>query len=533
VYTTKLHLEKGLYTKLYVPNFVSLAFSLKKETLRWHPFCYLIFVNTNLPNPSEALTETGLPYDEVFSADGQLRSDFSALGQALTGLPDGELRRRQQSADRALLRMGITFQVYGEEEQGERVFPFDIVPRPVSASDWQQVESGLKQRIQALNLFVSDVYGDKKILKDKVIPEEVVYSSSGYLEPCEGMKPPKGIWCSISGSDLIRDGQGHFRVLEDNLRCPSGVSYVLANRLVMKRSFPELFERMGVRPVSDYPDMLLETLRAISPPVPDAPRVVVLTPGIYNSAYFEHAFLAQQTGAELVEGRDLVVSDGYVCMKTTRGLQRVDVIYRRINDEFLDPRCFRPDSMLGVAGLMDVFKAGRVAIANMPGPGVADDKVVYAYVPDMIKYYLDQDPIIPNVDTWLCSRDADRDHVLQNLDKLVVKQSDGAGGYGMLIGPQSTKEQQDAFADQIKAHPRGYIAQPTLALSTTPILQQEDESLDPRHVDLRPFVLYGDDIQVLPGGLTRVAMKKGSLVVNSSQGGGSKDTWVLSEGGGT
>ncbi|MCC5843649.1 MAG: circularly permuted type 2 ATP-grasp protein [Verrucomicrobia bacterium] len=470
-------------------------------------------------------------YDELFAAQGSVRPEQALLGDALSQMGPPELLARQQAAETALLRMGITFQVYGDEGKGERVFPFDLVPRVITSPEWNRIERGLKQRITALNLFVDDIYHDKKILKDKIVPDWVVYSSKGYLEPCEGMNPPLGIWCHICGSDLIRDEHGDFYVLEDNLRCPSGVSYVLANRMVMKRTLPEVFARMNVRPVADYPDMLLQTLRSVSPHTQGAPRIVVLSPGIYNSAYFEHAFLAQQTGAELVEGRDLVVSDGFVCMKTTRGLQRVDVIYRRINDDYLDPRTFRPDSVLGVAGLMEVFKAGRVAIANMPGPGVADDKVVYAFVPDMIKYYLDEDPILPNVPTYLCSREEERNHVLQNLDKLVVKESDGAGGYGMLIGPASTKAEQDTFADHIKANPRGYIAQPTLSLSRSPILLK-DGTLGGRHLDLRPFVLYGKDIKVLPGGLTRVAMREGSLVVNSSQGGGSKDTWVLNQEGG-
>ncbi|MGA0333066.1 MAG: circularly permuted type 2 ATP-grasp protein [Kiritimatiellia bacterium] len=466
-------------------------------------------------------------YDELFSAPGEIRADFSALAEKLSGMFPGELTRRQQAADRALMRMGITFQVYGEESKAEKVFPFDILPRVLTAQEWEGVESGLRQRITALNLFVQDVYGDKKILKDGVVPDWVVYSSSGYMQPCEGLKPPLGIWCHISGSDIVRDDAGNFFVLEDNLRCPSGVSYVLANRQVMKRTLPEVFGRMGVRPVSDYPEMLLQTLCAVSPETHRSPTIVVLTPGIYNSAYFEHAFLAQQIGAELVEGRDLVVSGGYVCMKTTQGLRRVDVIYRRINADFLDPAMFRPDSVLGVSGLMDVFKAGRVAIVNMPGPGVADDKVVYAFVPDMIRYYLNEDPILPNVPTYLCSREDEKSHVLANLDKLVVKEADGAGGYGMLIGPASTKEERQIFKERILANPRGYIAQPTLSLSRAPVLMEDSERMEGRHLDLRPFVLYGKDIKVMPGGLTRVAMKKGSLVVNSSQGGGSKDTWVL------
>jgi len=485
-----------------------------------------------ISSPAELLNyDPGEFYDEVFSGPGKVRPELDLLGEALKQMGAGELRTRQQAADRALLRMGITFQVYGDEGKGERVFPFDILPRVITGPEWDHLERGLKQRITALNLFINDVYHDKKIIRDGVVPDWVVYSSSGFLQPCEGMNPPKGIWCHISGSDLVRDGSGAFFVLEDNLRCPSGVSYVMANRMVMKRTLPEVFARMNVRPIADYPDMLLQTLRSISPHTQGAPTIVVLSPGIYNSAYFEHAFLAQQTGAQLVEGRDLTVADGYVCMKTTQGLKRVDVIYRRINDEYLDPKMFRPDSVLGVPGLMDVFREGRVAIANMPGPGVADDKVVYAFVPAMIKYYLDQDPILPNVPTFLCSRETERAHVLDNLEKLVVKEADGAGGYGMLIGPASTREERETFAKQIQANPRGYIAQPTLALSRAPILTQEGV-LEGRHLDLRPFVLYGDDIKVIPGGLTRVAMRKGSLVVNSSQGGGSKDTWVLNSGGG-
>ncbi len=466
-------------------------------------------------------------FDELFSASGEMRPDFGALAQKLSGLPPEALFRRQQSADRALMRMGITFQVYGQKNKQEQVFPFDILPRVVSAEDWTRIDQGLRQRIQALNLFIQDVYGEKRILKEKIIPEWVVYSSSGYLEPCEGLTPPRGGWCAISGSDIIRDDKGDFFVLEDNLRCPSGVSYVLANRLVMKRTFPEVFSQMGVRPISDYPEMLQSTLRSLAPADVPNPTIVVLTPGIYNSAYFEHAFLAQQIGAELVEGRDLVVSNGFVCMKTTRGLRRVDVIYRRINDEYLDPGRFRPDSMLGVRGLMDVFEAGRVSIANMPGPGVADDKVVYAFVPDMIRFYLSEEPILNNVPTYVCSREEDRTYVLEHIHELVVKEADGAGGYGMLIGPVSTKQEQEQFKEQIRANPRGYIAQPTLSLSRAPVLLPNEEKMEGRHLDLRPFMLYGKTIKVMPGGLTRVAMKKGSLVVNSSQGGGSKDTWVL------
>ncbi|WFB36424.1 circularly permuted type 2 ATP-grasp protein [Kiritimatiellota bacterium B12222] len=466
-------------------------------------------------------------FDELFEGPGKIRANFSEFGDKISQLSEGELSIRQKAADRALIRMGITFQVYEAEEKSEKVFPFDILPRIIGAGDWDFIDRGLRQRIKALNLFVQDVYGPKKIMKDGVVPDWVVYSSSGYMQPCEGLTPPLGIWCHISGSDIVRDGEGNFFVLEDNLRCPSGVSYVLANRQVMKRTFPEVFERMGVRPVSDYPKMLLQTLCAVSPPTDGPPSIAVLTPGIFNSAYFEHAFLAQQIGAELVEGRDLVVSGGYVCMKTTQGLKKVDVIYRRINADYLDPEAFKPDSVLGVAGLIDVFKQGKVAIANMPGSGVADDKVVYAYVPEMIRYYLDEEPLLQNVPTYLCSRDDEKSHVLENLDKLVVKEADGAGGYGMLIGPSSTKKEQELFRDRIMANPRGYIAQPTLSLSRAPVLMPDGHRIEGRHLDLRPFVLYGDEIKVMPGGLTRVAMKKGSLVVNSSQGGGSKDTWVL------
>ena len=507
-----------------------LKFGRFYEVVRfWHVQCYL--VGRAMPTQSESsIIQSYDPehfYDEIFSGVGEIRPGFEPLRDKLQGLGSGELLKRQQAADRALLRMGITFQVYGEESQTEHVFPFDILPREITAEEWDVVERGLKQRITALNLFISDVYGEKKILKDGVVPEVVVYSSSGYMQPCEGLKPPRGVWCHISGSDIIRDDAGNFFVLEDNLRCPSGVSYVLANRLVMKRTFPEVFTQMGVRPVSDYPELLLQMMTEISPQTDGKPTMVVLTPGIYNSAYYEHAFLAQQIGAELVEGRDLVVQDRTVCMKTTRGLKRVDVIYRRINADYLDPEVFNPDSVLGVKGLMDAFRAGNVSICNMPGPGVADDKVVYAYVPEMIKYYLKQDPILNNVPTYLCSREADRSHVLENLDSLVVKEADGAGGYGMLIGPKSTKEEQEIFRGRILANPRGYIAQPTLSLSRAPVLMPDGERMEGRHLDCRPFVLYGRDIKVLPGGLTRVAMKKGSLVVNSSQGGGSKDTWIV------
>jgi uncharacterized circularly permuted ATP-grasp superfamily protein len=423
--------------------------------------------------------------------------------------------------------MGITFNVYGDGAGAERIFPFDLVPRIVSASEWSIIERGLKQRIQALNLFIDDVYHDQRIVKDGVVPREVVASARTLRPQCAGLTPPHRIWCHVTGTDLVRDGDGQVYVLEDNLRCPSGVSYVLENRNVMKRTFPRVFESSRIRPVHDYPSRLREMLEYLAPAGADPPHVVVLTPGIHNSAYFEHSFLAQQMGVELVEGRDLVVSDGFVWMRTTQGFERVDVIYRRVDDDFLDPKTFRADSLLGVPGLMDVYKAGRVALANAPGTGVADDKVVYAYVPAIVKYYLGEDAILPNVPTYVCADDRDRGYVLEHLSTLVVKAANESGGYGMLVGPHSTRDQQVQFAERIKANPRNYIAQPTLALSRVPTIV--GDSFEGRHVDLRPYVLYGKSIFVLPGGLTRVALKKGSLVVNSSQGGGSKDTWVLAD----
>jgi len=464
-------------------------------------------------------------YDELFGAEGQPRAEAALLIERLGQFSGGELQRHQQAAELALLNMGITFNVYHDDAGSEKIMPFDIVPRIVAGGDWALLERGLKQRIEALNLFLDDIYHEQKIVKDGVIPQFVIESSKGYMPTCRGFDPPKGIWCHITGTDMIRGGDGQFYVLEDNLRCPSGVSYMLENRQVLKRTLPQIFSAMPVRPVDDYPDRLLAALSYLAPGHIDSPTVVVLTPGVYNSAYFEHAFLAQQMGVELVEGRDLMISDGFVMMRTTRGLQRVDVIYRRIDDDFLDPQVFRPDSTLGVPGLMEVYKAGRVAIGNAPGTGIADDKVVYGYVPQMVKYYLDQDIIIPNVETFLCWDEKQRSHVLANLDKLVVKAAGESGGYGMLIGPHSTAEQREDFTRRIEAEPRNYIAQPTIALTRVPTIV--DDHLEGRHVDLRPYALYGADIHIVPGGLTRVAFKKDSLVVNSSQGGGSKDTWVL------
>src|ERR1700730_6677636 len=423
--------------------------------------------------------------------------------------------------------MGITGTVYGHEAGTKKIWPFDIVPRIIEFDEWNYIERGLKQRIHALNLFIDDLYNDQKIVRDRAIPDWLIDTGKAFLKPCCGLKPPRGIWCHITGTDLVRDGDGQIYVLEDNLRCPSGVSYVLQNRVVMKRTFPQVFESSRIRPVDDYPSRLRDLLESLAPATVESPRVVVLTPGVHNSAYFEHSFLAQQMGVELVEGRDLVVSDGMVWMSTTKGFERVDVIYRRIDDDFLDPKTFRPDSVLGVPHLMDVYRTGRVALVNAPGTGVADDKVVYAYVPKMVKYYLNEDIIIPNVRTFVCAEESDRKHVLARLPELVVKAANESGGYGMLVGPSSTEDQQADFAGRIEADPRNYIAQPTLSLSRVPTIV--DGAFKGRHVDLRPYILYGKDIFVLPGGLTRVALKEGSLVVNSSQGGGSKDTWVIAD----
>jgi len=468
-------------------------------------------------------------YDELFDEHAAPRAGAELLIKQIRDLPRGEMERRQGLCDGALIRMGVTFRVYNDDESGvDRAFPFDLIPRIVDAREWATLEKGLKQRVRALNLFIHDVYHDQRIVAAGVVPRELIETAAGLRRPCYGLNPPHGIWCHVTGVDLVRDGTGQFYVLEDNLRVPSGVSYVLANRQLMKRTFPEVFSACRVRPVSDYPTHLLHTLTSLTEglarPV-DTPAVAVLTPGPYNSAYFEHSYLAQQTGAELVEGRDLVVADGRLLMRTTLGLRPVDVLYRRIDDDFLDPHEFRADSLLGVPGLMDVYRQGRIAIANAPGTGVADDKVIYAYVPKMIEYYLGEAPVIPNVPTHLCWDDRGLRHTLENLDKLVVKPAGESGGYGMLFGPTSSRSERAEFADRIRENPRNYVAQPVVDLSRAPVVV--GEGYEGRHVDLRPFVLYGEeDIYVLPGGLTRVALRKGSMVVNSSQGGGSKDTWV-------
>ncbi|MBK7977884.1 MAG: circularly permuted type 2 ATP-grasp protein [Deltaproteobacteria bacterium] len=464
-------------------------------------------------------------FDELFEPDGRPRTGAEPLVRKIESLSAGELLRRQQDAERTLLQLGITFNVYGDGGGIERIFPFDVIPRIVSATEWDRLEAGLKQRVLALNMFIDDVYHEQRIVGDGVVPKEILMSSGAYRPQCHGLKPPRGVWCHINGADLVRDRDGQFYVLEDNLRCPSGVSYVLENRYVMKKTFPEVFEASSVRPVVDYPSRLLDMLQSLAPVTVTQPKVVVLTPGIYNSAYFEHSFLAQQMGVELVEGRDLLVSGGLVRVRTTQGLERVDVIYRRVDDDFIDPDVFRSDSMLGVPGLMDVYRNGRVALANAPGTGIADDKVIYAFVPEIIRYYLGEDAIVPNVPTYVCADPADQAYVLAHLEALVVKTAGGSGGYGMLVGPAASAKERAAFAERIREKPRDYIAQPALALSRVPSIV--DGGFEGRHVDLRPYVLFGEDIYVLPGGLTRVALRKGSLVVNSSQGGGSKDTWVL------
>ena len=465
-------------------------------------------------------------YDEMFDVGGDARVDCQPLfGRMQTMTPD-DLARRQKAADRSMVQLGITFNVYGDTQGRERIIPFDIVPRIIANEEWQHLERGLKQRITALNLFLQDIYHEQRIVRDGVVPEQVVATATGFRKQCVGLKPPRGIWCHITGTDLVRDADGQYYVLEDNLRCPSGVSYVLQNRQLMKQTFPQLFEQTSIMPVDDYCSRLLDALQYLREDAVHTPSVALLSPGSFNSAYFEHSFLAQQMGIDLVEGRDLVVSDGFVYMRTTKGFERIDVLYRRIDDDFIDPEAFREDSMLGVPGLMEAYRAGRIALANAPGTGIADDKVVYAYVPEIIKYYLSEEAIIPNVPTFVCWDDTQRQHVLGNLDKLVVKPANESGGYGLMIGPRASEEERTKCGEQIRDNPRNYIAQPTLALSRVPVLT--DGGLEGRHVDLRPFIVYGREIFVLPGGLTRVALKKGSLIVNSSQGGGSKDTWVVS-----
>lgn len=466
-------------------------------------------------------------FDELIDDKGAPRSPAKQLLGYLDSLSEDELEKRRLTAEATIQEMGISFTVYTEEGNIDRAWPFDIVPRTIEASDWKIAEAGLKQRLTALNLFINDLYHDQNVIKDGIIPEHIIKDSKNFRPECVGVSPAYGVWAHICGTDLVRDENGDFFVLEDNLRVPSGVSYMLENRAITKRVLPELFENESILPIDSYTSQLFDTLASLSPRDIENPEIVVLTPGIYNSAYFEHAFLAQQMGAELVEGSDLFVdNDDCVYMKTIDGPERVDVIYRRIDDLFIDPEAFDPESVLGVAGLMRAWRAGNVALANAPGAGVADDKVVYAYVPDIIRYYLNEEPILNNVETFLCDDPEQRAYVLANLDKLVVKPANESGGYGMLVGPHSTKKEQALFAELITKNPRNYIAQPTLKLSTAPTLISKGV-LEPRHLDLRPFILQAKETYVTTGGLTRVAMKKGSLVVNSSQGGGSKDTWIV------
>jgi uncharacterized circularly permuted ATP-grasp superfamily protein len=466
-------------------------------------------------------------YDEMRGSANQTRPSSHRLSNYLDSLDHEALDVRRNAADMAIMEMGITFTVYSDEGNIDRAWPFDIIPRIIENKEWRRVEVGLEQRLKALNCFINDTYNEQSFIKEGLIPEHIIASSANFLKECVGMQPKFGVWANICGSDLVRDKDGTLYVLEDNLRVPSGVSYMIENRVITKKVFPELLQDLDVQPVDDYPAHLLEMLVSIASVDVKNPRIAVLTPGIYNSAYFEHAFLAQQIGAELVEGADLIVQDIDDCvyMRTINGLEKVDVIYRRIDDRFLDPEVFRKDSTLGVRGLIRAWKAGNVALANAPGSGVADDKVVYSYVPQMIRYYLNEEPILPNVPTYLCSDPGQLSYVLAHLEELVVKPANESGGYGMLVGPHATKGQVEEFRKIIKAQPRNYIAQPTLALSTCPTLC--DNQLEPRHVDLRPFVLQGENSFVTAGGLTRVALKKGSLVVNSSQGGGSKDTWII------
>ena len=462
----------------------------------------------------------------MYTGAGTVRPHYRRIEQVFNSLHPEEYDRKREAVDLSFLRQGITFNVYGDNQGTERIFPFDLVPRIIPNREWEQLERGLIQRITALNLFLHDLYHEQRIIKDGVIPMHYILSGKHFRREFVNFNVPKDIYIHICGSDLIRGSDGRYMVLEDNARCPSGVSYVLENRRAMKRTFPSLFEQIGVQPVDHYPQELLKMLQYIAPAGVADPTVVLLTPGAYNSAYFEHTYLARQMGIEIVEGRDLLVRDSRVFMRTTKGLQPVHVIYRRIDDDFIDPTVFRRDSMLGVPGLVNAYRSGNVSLANSIGTGIADDKVMYYFVPKMIKYYLDQEPLIDNVPTYLANEESDRTYILENLDKLVVKAANESGGYGMLMGPHASKEEIAAFRTKVEEDPRNYIAQPMISLSRHPTHIQ-DSNFEGRHIDLRPFILYGEKIVIVPGGLTRVALRKGSLVVNSSQGGGSKDTWVL------
>ncbi|HTJ25091.1 MAG TPA: circularly permuted type 2 ATP-grasp protein [Candidatus Limnocylindria bacterium] len=465
-------------------------------------------------------------FDEFAEPDGTPRAHYTGLARTLAAIPWSDVRHRITTLNSLLLHRGVTFTVYADARGTERILPFDLMPRIVPGAEWDRIARGIAQRVRALNAFLADVYGEGKAMRDGIVPRDLVWSSAHYEREAIGVRPPRDVYVHVSGIDLVRDAEGTYLVLEDNVRTPSGISYVLENRDALRRSFPRLFEHYDPRPVDDYPNRLLATLLASAPPGVSDPTVVILTPGIYNSAYFEHTLLARRMGVELVEGSDLLVRDNFVFAKTTRGLRRIDVIYRRVDDGFIDPLYFRPDSTLGVPGLFDAYRAGNVTLANAVGTGVADDKAVYPYVPAFIRYYLGEEPILQNVPTFDCSDDVQRAHVLANLDTLVVKRTGESGGYGMLIGPMSTAAERAEFADAIRAMPREFIAQPVVSLSAHPTVVED--TIEPRHIDLRPFALYdGNEVVVPPAALTRVALTRGSLVVNSSQGGGSKDTWVI------
>jgi uncharacterized circularly permuted ATP-grasp superfamily protein len=485
-------------------------------------------------SPSKSLARVGQcqsyalgpAYDEMFAGDGVVRPHYRKLDERLRSLGPDELARRQGACEQSFLHQGITFTVYSDAQATERIIPTDLLPRIISADEWERVERGLKQRISALNHFLRDIYADGLVLRDGIVPRAMVLGSKHYRREMRGLAVPHGAYVNVCGTDLVRREDGAFVVLEDNLRVPSGVSYMLANREVVRRAFPNIFRSARVLPIEQYPNELLATLRSIAP-FQDDISIAVLTPGVFNAAFFEHAFLARRMGVELVEGRDLLVNDNVVYARTTSGLKRIDVIYRRVDDDFIDPLIFREDSALGVPGLFNAYRAGNVVLANAPGTGVADDKAVYAYAPRLIRYYLSEEPILENVETYLCREPKSLGYVLANLDQLVVKAVGESGGYGMLVGPHASAAERDAFAERLRADPENYIAQPTIQLSTAPTFV--NGAIEARHVDLRPFILHGDRTRIVPGGLTRVALRKGSLVVNSSQGGGSKDTWVVSK----
>jgi uncharacterized circularly permuted ATP-grasp superfamily protein len=487
----------------------------------------LLFSRAHFEMASQGSTRL-VAFDEMQPEKSGLRHSYAAYDRWLKQQDPARLTEKMRDAERVFRKTGITFAVYGEEEAAERLIPFDIVPRILSGSEWRRLTQGIEQRVQALNAFLDDIYHRQEILRAGRIPKQLIADNDAFLPEMIGVRPPAGVYTHIIGVDIVRTGENEFFVLEDNARTPSGVSYMLENRETMMQLFPELFQQVRVRPVENYPQLLRQSLAAVRPEnLRKAPTLAVLTPGSYNSAYFEHAFLADQMGIELVEGHDLRVVDGHVAMRTTEGYKQIDVLYRRVDDAFLDPLTFNPDSALGVPGIMDVYRAGNITIANAPGTGIADDKAIYSYMPEIIEFYTGRKAIMENIRTWRCSEPDSLKYVQEHLKDLVVKEVHGSGGYGMLVGPTATKAERETFAKKLAARPSNYIAQPTLSLSTCPILT--DAGLAPRHVDLRPYVLVSDKIQIVPGGLTRVALKEGSLVVNSSQGGGTKDTWVLDD----